>query len=294
MADMRVPADLAATLAAAVEEGSLEGAARVLHVTQPAVTQRIQALERTVGQVLLVRSRPVRATAAGMAVIRFARQIEDLDREVRVALDIESGQRATIAIAINGDSLATWFLGPLASLAEELSVSFHLHRADEERTADLLTDGTVAAAVTTRPDPVPGCTVTRLGEMRYAAYASRDFATRWFPDGASAMALEGAPVVDVDADDALQTRYLVAKGADPAAPPRHRIPGSVEMIRAIELGMGWGVLPPELAARSDALVELGGPAVTVPLHWQQWRVSSGLLDRVAAGIAQRAGALLAT
>ncbi len=59
---MKVPADLALTLAATVDAGSLDAAAARLHVTQSAVSQRLATLERLTGQVLLVRSRPVRAT----------------------------------------------------------------------------------------------------------------------------------------------------------------------------------------------------------------------------------------
>jgi LysR family transcriptional regulator (chromosome initiation inhibitor) len=100
--------------------------------------------------------------------------------------------------------------------------------------------------------------------------------------------LEAAPVIDVDADDALQTQYLVAQGADATSPPRHRIPGSAELARAVELGMGWAVLPAGLSTRTSALVPLGGTAVAVPLYWQQWRLRSNLLDRIAAAVARAA------
>ena len=46
-------------LAAAVDHGSLEAAARALHLTPSAVSQRIKALEQGAGAVLLRRSRPV-------------------------------------------------------------------------------------------------------------------------------------------------------------------------------------------------------------------------------------------
>lgn len=280
------------TLASVVEHGSLDGAARALHLSQPAVTQRIQALERSVGQVLLVRSRPVRATPAGEVLIRHARQVAHLEQETMASLGVGSDRRANVSIAVNADSLATWFLPPLAALAEELRVTFDLRRADEGRTADLLADGTVAAAVTTRADAVPGCEAVRLGQMRYAAMASREFVARWFPSGVTEAVLAAAPVVDIDAEDDLQSRYLVACGVDPVAPPRHRIPGAEEMMRALELGMGWAVLPASLGGRSDGLVELSGPEVTVALHWQQWRVRSALLDRIAAEMAAAARSAL--
>lgn len=282
---MGIPPELALTLATVVEQGSLDAAARTLHISQPAVTQRIQALERAVGQVLLVRSRPVHATAAGEVLIRHARQVAHLERETMASLGFESAERAVISIAVNADSLATWLLPPLGVLADELGVAFDVRRADEDSTANLLADGTVAAAVTTRAAPVTGCTVTPLGTMRYTAVASPDFVSRWFDGGVTAAGLACAPVVDMDAMDDLQTRFLSAKGADPAAPPRHRIPGADEMVRAIELGLGWCVLPTLLRRRSDGLVDLGGPEVAVTLYWQQWRVRSEVLDRIAAEVA---------
>jgi hypothetical protein len=61
---------LAETLAAVVDEGSLDAAAQRLHITPSAVSQRVKALEEQLGRVLLVRSRPVRTTPAGEAVVR--------------------------------------------------------------------------------------------------------------------------------------------------------------------------------------------------------------------------------
>ncbi len=288
LAYMHLPPDLALTLATAVDEGSLEAAARALHVTQPAVSQRLRALERLTGKVLLVRSRPVRATAAGEIVIRYARQISELEADTASALGLDSGTRPTLSIGVNADSLATWFLAPLARVAERRGVVFDLHRDDEGRTADLLSDGTVAAAVTTRRDPVPGCTVTRLGTVSYRATASESFARRWFPDGVTPDALAGAPTVDVDREDRLQTRFLEARGVDPALPPRHRIPTTPDFVRAIAMGMAWGMMPQAQREGVHGIVDLGGPDVAVDLYWQQWRVHSTLLDEVATEVAAEA------
>ncbi len=280
---MRVPADLALTLATAVDEGSLDAAARVLHLTQPAVSQRLQALERLTGQVLLVRSRPVRPTPAGEVVIRFARQVSQLDAEVGDALGLAHAATPSLSIGVNSDSLATWFLAPLARLTHRRGVVFDLHRDDEGRTADLLANGTVSAAVTTQRTPVPGCTVSRLGTESYRAVASAAFAERWVPHGATIDELALAPLVDVDHEDRLQTRYLEARGVDPASPPRHRIPTTSDFARAIEAGMAWGLMPREQRDAASVL-DLGGPEITVELYWQQWRVGSELLDEFAAEV----------
>ena len=54
-----------AALAAVVREGSFERAARSLHVTPSAISQRIRLLEERVGCALVVRAQPCRATEAG-------------------------------------------------------------------------------------------------------------------------------------------------------------------------------------------------------------------------------------
>ena len=281
---MIIPPHLAQTLAAAVDEGSLEAAADALHLTPPAVSQRIRQLEQLTGQVLLIRSRPVQATAAGLAVIRFARQVEHLDATTRRDLGL-TGHSIAIPIGVNADSLATWLLAPLVELARDHAVTFDLFRDDQEHTLDLLQAGTVLAAVTSDPVAVPGCSVHPLGAISYRAAAAPAFAERWFRDGVTTTALAEAPLVDFDRRDELQNRWLETMGADPHAPPRHRIPSTADMTEAIRLGLGWGmVIALEGHDHSQRLTDLGGETVTVPLYWQQWRASSKLLDAVAERI----------
>lgn len=276
---MNVPADLALTLAAVVDAGSLDAASRRLHLTQSAVSQRIATLERAVGQVLLVRSRPVRATPAGNAVVRYARQLEHLHDDLAQALGAGVDHTPHVRLAVNADSLSTWLLAPLAQACERHGIAVALHREDEAKTADLLMDGSVLAAITTRGTAAPGCTVTPLGTMRYRAAASPSYVDRWMPHGATVEALSRAPVVDFDAHDDLQSRWL-ATHAPHAAPPRHQVPSSTEFRQAIHLGMGWGMLFATDVRDSD-LVDLGGPTLEVPLFWQQWRLSSAALTHVA-------------
>src|SRR5690606_16887281 len=166
--------DHLATLVAVIDEGSLDAAARRLRVTPSAVSQRLKAFEQQVGRVLVVRSRPVRATESGAALLRLARQQALLEHDAAAALGLGDGGEAppAIPLAVNADSLATWILPALAEVAVERGVVLELHREDQARTADLLAAGTVMAAVTSRTDPMPGCTVTRLGRMRYRAVAS--------------------------------------------------------------------------------------------------------------------------
>src|SRR5215211_4911193 len=194
------------TLSAVVEQGTLDAAATVLHVTPSAISQRLRALETAAGRVLLVRSRPARATAAGETVLRLARQVELAAAELAGG---EDAAPAALGVAVNADSLATWFLPALAPLAGEVAV--HLHREDEANTARLLRAGTVVAAITVDPAPVAGCDVTALGAMRYRPMSAPGFAARWFPEGPAPAALARAPMLVFDRDDPLQHAYLSAR-----------------------------------------------------------------------------------
>lgn len=281
---MTIPFELARTLATVIDEGTLDAAARRLHITSSAVSQRVRALEDQLGRVVLVRSKPVRATPAGDAVVRLARQLALLEHDALAAIGAESGAVASVPLAVNADSLATWFLAPLARVAERREVVFDLHRDDQDFTAGLLETGVVMAAVTSRETPVAGCRVRSLGVLRYEAVASAGFAARWFSDGIHAGVLTSAPVVDFDRRDDLQSRWLAGFDVPVGAPPRHRVPASQDFATAVALGLGWGLLPEFQSAEglaSGALVRLGGAPVDVPLFWQQWNLTSPLLDEVA-------------
>jgi LysR family transcriptional regulator (chromosome initiation inhibitor) len=273
-------------LDATVRGGTLEAAARALHVTPSAISQRLRALETATGRILLVRTKPVQVTESGQAVLRLARQVDLLTADVARELGGEVSPRAvaTLPVAVNADSMATWVLPALAPLAGE--VCFDLHREDQERTSALLRSGAVMAAVTAEAEPVPGCTSTRLGGMRYRPMATPEFARRWFPGGPTPEALARAPVVVFDRDDDLQHRWLRARAGRDVAPPAHHVPASADFVAAVALGLGWGMVPGlQERGLTAELVDLDpAGAVDVVLYWQQWRLRSALLDRVREAV----------
>jgi LysR family transcriptional regulator (chromosome initiation inhibitor) len=281
-------------LDATVRGGTLEAAARALHVTPSAISQRLRALEVATGRILLVRSKPVQVTESGEAVLRLARQIDLLTADVARELGDEPspGRVPTLPIAVNADSMATWVLPALTPLADE--VCFDLYREDQEHTSALLRAGTVMAAVTAEAEPVPGCTSTLLGGMRYRPMATPRFASRWFPDGPTAEALAVAPVVVFDRKDDLQHRYLHTRTGSAAAPPVHYVPASADYVAAVILGLGWGMVPDLQAGGVTAqMVDLDpAAAVDVVLYWQQWRLRSATLDRVREAVLAAAGRAL--
>ena len=257
-----------ATLQAVVEQGGFEVAARALHVTPSAVSQRIKALEQTVGQVLVRRTKPCAATTAGEALLRFANQVALLEREALA--QARGGTR--LSVVVNADSLDSWFLPVLSRLPGAL---FELHIDDQDHTADLLRAGTAMAAVTADHVPVQGCRVERLGVMRYLAVAAPGF---------DVSDLSTAPVLLYNRKDRLQHRFLTARHD----PPVHYVPAAAAFNRAIRSGLGWGMLF-EREARAD--LEAGrlqevrpGRHLDVPLYWQCWRLSSTALDALTAAV----------
>ncbi|QKS15060.1 MULTISPECIES: LysR family transcriptional regulator ArgP [Curtobacterium] len=295
---LRLQRDHLETLLAAVDHGTLDAAARALSITPSAVSQRIKAMEQQLGRVLLQRTTPVAPTADGEVVLRHARQARLLDDETARALGVGPGGDAalpvvpSVALAVNADSLGTWFLDALALVRADTEVVFDLHREDQDRTAELLRAGTVMAAVTAEADPVQGCSSVLLGVDRYRAVASPAFVARYL-DGADTERrmtdrLDRVPLVDYDRDDDLQQGYLRRVLGHAPGGPRHFVPTSADFARAVTLGFGWGMLPEAQCLqglREGSLVELTpGRRADVALWWQRWNLASPLLERVTDAV----------
>ncbi|MFD3544275.1 LysR family transcriptional regulator ArgP [Streptomyces sp. NPDC058655] len=294
-----LPLDQVRTLLAVVDEGTFDAAAAALHVTPSAVSQRVKALEQRTGRVLLLRTKPVRATESGEVVVRFARQLYRLERDARAELGLADGAGPVrLPIAVNADSLATWFLPALTRVPQEPVVCFELHREDESHTTALLREGQVMAAVTSSPDPVAGCTVRMLGLARYLPVASPGFKARYLT-GEPARDLREAPTIVFDRKDVLQDAFVRALTGDAEAasgPLRHYVPTSEGFRDAVAAGLGWGLVPESQArplVRAGQLVLLAPRRpLDVPLYWQQWKLDSPVLSTVAAVIAQEASKAL--
>ncbi|WP_370692413.1 LysR family transcriptional regulator ArgP [Curtobacterium sp. MCBA15_012] len=292
---LRLHRDHLETLLAAVDHGTLDAAARALSITPSAVSQRIKAMEQQLGRVLLQRTTPVAPTADGEVVLRHARQARLLDDETERALGgggTDAEGVPSIPLAVNADTLATWFLDALALVRADTEVVFDLHRADQDRTAELLRAGTVMAAVTAEADPVQGCSSVPLGVDRYRAVASPAFVARYLggadTERRMTARLDRVPLVDYDRDDDLQQGYLRRVLGHAPQGPRHFVPTSADFARAVVLGFGWGLLPEAQCTaglRDGSLVELTpGRRADVALWWQRWNLASPLLERVTDAV----------
>jgi LysR family transcriptional regulator (chromosome initiation inhibitor) len=242
--------------------------------------------------VLLQRSKPVRATESGEVVIRFARQLARLERDARAELGLaDAAGPVRLPIAVNADSLATWFLPALTRVPQDPPVCFELYREDEGHTTTLLREGQVMAAVTSSPDPVAGCTVRRLGSARYLPVASPEFASRHLT-GELERDLRVAPVIVFDRRDELQDTFVRRLAGGGAGPVRHQVPTSEGFCDAVTAGLGWGLVPQPQAeplVREGWLVLLTPHhTMDVPLYWQQWKLDSPALSLVAETVVAEA------
>ncbi len=284
---------LLAALAAVIREGGFDRAAAVLGVTPSAVSQRIRALEDRVGAALVVRSQPPVPTETGARLCAHVERVRLLEGELAADLPGLAGQGPpALPVAVNADSLGSWFLPAAARFSEATGALLHLLLDDEEHTAARLRSGEVLAAVTADPAAVPGCRTRPLGALRYVACASPAFIARHFPQGVTAAALTHAPVLQFDRKDGLQARWLRRHLDLPLAAPTHQLPSTQGFLDACLLGLGWALHPLPLAAAPLAegrLVELlPGAALEVPLHWQHARLGARLLEALTREVAAEA------
>lgn len=264
------------TLVAISEEGTFEAAARRLHVTPSAVSQRVRALEHAAGQVLVGRTTPSTVTAAGEPLVRLGRQLRLLAAEAAATLG--SGEVVELAVAVNADSLATWLRPVLHAVAGAPGTALRLRIEDQGYSHDLLRRGDVLAAVTAEATPVQGCAVEPLGRLRYTPAAAP-----WLVDGhrrGRSVDWANLPMVVFNEKDHLQDDVLAAHHAT-RPPVVHRVPSTADFHAAVRAGLGWGMVPdPQLVpdVAGGELVRLpGGRPVDVPLFWQRWRLDSPAL-----------------
>ncbi|TFZ01860.1 LysR family transcriptional regulator ArgP [Ramlibacter humi] len=290
-------------LAAIVEEGGFERAARRLSITQSAVSQRLRALEAQVGTVLIVRSRPLKPTAAGQLLLKHTKQLRllraDLERDLRdLAPSSTGGMREDerVAIAVNADSIATWALPALGTLAKQ-GLPMELITDDQDFTHEWLREGQVLGCVTTLKQALRGCKVVGLGAMDYIAVAS----PQWKPaqgTGLTAHNFRDVPFVSFNRKDDMQSEFIAkAFGLRRVSLRQLFVPSSEGQVRAVLAGWGVSVVP-ELLVRGlmeqGQLVDaLPGQRLPIELYWHCWNLQSEVLDALTQALVSTASQALA-
>lgn len=281
-------------LAAVLEHGGFGPAATSLNLTLAAVSLRIKSLEATLGQRLLVRGKAVRATA-------HVKQVQLMEADLWSAGAAARGvgaQWQRLSVAVNADSLSSWFLPGVAPTLARHHLLLDVVIDDQEHTHEALKSGDVAACVSTHPKPMRGCVAEPLGVMRYRCVGApalvRKCQTK--TGAVSPHRLLATPAVIFNRKDGLQDLFLHQNfGLQSPQYPRHFVPAVDAFESALTSGMGWGMVHElHLSARSGRLplVEvLPGSTVDIPLYWHHWAREPVSAQRLTQAVKLAAKAL---
>lgn len=274
-------------LDAVLQEQNFDRAAKSLHITQSAISQRIKQLEQQFAEPLLIRSQPLQATPLGQKLLAHYRQVHQLELELAGDLTPDEPQGPIrISIAVNADSLATWFLPAIAPLLELHPIELNLLVDDESRTLDKVREGQAFGAVSLQPRPLAGCCVDELGEMNYLLTASPAFVARHFPHGLTREALARTPAVAFDQRDDMHISFMRRHfGLEPGGYPCHTVHSSEAFVAMAEQGLACCLIP-ELQIRRQlaegSLLDLSPNQHLVErLYWHRWVLERGLHKQIS-------------
>ena len=286
-------------LAMVVQEGGFEKAAGTLNITQSAVSQRVKLLEEQMGQILLSRTTPPRATPPGRKLLKHYQQVKRLEADlINETGNVGNKRFTSLAVGINADTLATWLLEAVHPFLIKERVLLDIRTEDQEQTHRLLRDGEVVGCISAQGKPIQGCRIDAIGLMHYHMYATPEFAGQWFPNGLSLANACNAPAIIFNRKDELhQKLFLRAFGEVPEPIPASYIPSSEKFADAIALGLGYGMLPLQQSmplVRKGKLVDLApGQSVPVELYWHCWNIKSKLLGKFTQQLVRGGMELLA-
>jgi LysR family transcriptional regulator, chromosome initiation inhibitor len=284
-----------------LEHQSFERAATALRLTKGAVSQRIKSLEEALSTVLLVRGKPIVPTTAGEVLLRHVKTLRLLEHEVYVAASARPAVRhqVSISIAVDADSLETWFRSLSSAMLEQLPIALEILVENPGHTCSLLMRGDVVGCVSTEARASPGFEAVYLGDMAYRCIAAPAFAAFHFPRGLMLGASLAAPVILLDRKDLLHDRLInMLFGITGGKGARHYFSSPGAVLDAIVAGRGYGIIPAEKAERwleQGALVDLAPETpLMMPLYWHHWKTESGVVQRVAELVIRMARDVLQT
>jgi LysR family transcriptional regulator, chromosome initiation inhibitor len=273
-----------AAFASVAAHGSFTAAALELNLSLSAVSLRVKALEAILGQRLLTRAKTVRPTPVGLTLLTHIQQMRLLQADFLERFRPTGVGRTSIALAVNADSLASWFIPGVHQQLQASGLLLDIHIDDQEHTLQLLTEGAVVGCLTAQSKAAPGCVARPLGVMRYRCIAAKQLADRMRQEtSAKSKAVKAISVHDLlrtnavcfNRKDRLQDQFIEQHFAIRNAPyQRHYVSAVDGFHEALMSGLGWG-LESTIQYRGDfnakKLVDLfPGKHIDVPLYWQHY------------------------
>jgi len=284
------------TLAAVARHGSFERAAQDLNVTPSAISQRVKLLEERVGSILIKRGQPCTPTPSGAMLCQHAERVRFMEVELGTHMPslpgAASDQLTLFRVAVNDDSMSTWFVESMADFCVERGILLDIVVDYHDHTIQLIRDGSVQGAVTTQANVIQGWKSIKLGRMKYLAVCSPNYHAKFFKNGLTRDTFRHAPQISFTAKDELPSRYVKRVVRAEVHPPVHFVPHRLGFVRCCVAGLGWGMCPQRMVAnllRDCQLVEVSpGCHLDVDLYWQCWKLSVGWLDDISSVLSERA------
>ena len=277
-------------LAKVVELQSFDLAAKHLYITQSAISQRIKSLEENIGQPVLIRSQPIKVTTAGEKLLSHYAMVQQLENEMLPSLLPNAPvEPLKVSLAINADSLATWFISALSPILSKYLVELNLIVERESVTLDKLKNGSAIGAVSSIAKPLAGYRAFKLGDINYILVASKSFQARYFTKGLTTESLKMAPGISYDHKDDMHTRFI-SQHFNLAASEYycHTVRSSEAFVELAKQGLAY-CLVPELQIKDELatgeLVNLCADKQLVEtLYWHSWVLVKGVNKKISEEI----------
>ncbi len=281
---------LLSALNAVIEKQSFELAADKLFISQSAISQRIKMLEENIGQPILIRSQPIVPTLAGEQLLSHFKKVQQLESELIPSLLSEKPNKPMrISLAVNADSLATWFISAITPIVNNYLVELDLIIEHEKRTIDKLRSGEAVGAISSSTKPLKGYRTFLLGNMEYCLVSSPTFRQKYFAKGVTKQSLTMAPGISYDHKDDLHVSYI-AKHFKLAASEYycHSVRSSEAFVELAKQGVAYCLLPKLQIAKelaSGGLINLcPDKEISQPLYWHSWVLVAGVNKKISQEI----------
>jgi LysR family transcriptional regulator (chromosome initiation inhibitor) len=260
------------TFMAVAEFSNLSAAAKRLHLTQTGATQRIKKLERELGVTLFLRSRTgMKLTPEGRALARYCSELVKIEGQALAGLKF-TGKEQTVELCVAGPvSLIAGRVLPKcqALFSEWQNLELRFMVDTNANRLNLLKSGAADLAFVFPHEVTAELDSRLLRPVEYVLVAAANWKKRPLPD-----ILASEPLMAFHREDSMGIDYLAKFNLLENLRNKRRFANeNVVLIRSIELGLGFGVLPKEIAsiyAEQGSLVTLNqGRALKVPfaLAW---------------------------
>lgn len=254
-------------LIAIVDQRSFSAAAKAVHLTQPALTRSMNALEQSIGEPLLIRrNNGVSATVAGSILYEYAKSLTAGADNARAEIArLSKGLGGQITIGI-GTHMAELMMSPILSkfASRQPNLSIHLKTGLIEDLVPMMMEGKVelVAAMVPLDRMQKGLVFERLFTTLTAVYAAFDHRLSRVAGQIGFDRLVHEPWVVLNSDHAdVSARRMFSAGGS-GFPTQILRTDSISMMRTmIETEHYLGVLPAEYmkGSRTRALDVPGMP-----------------------------------